>query len=643
MAISSVNLTRVSFNQQTNTLLDSIRRSSLQLLTDQTSISTGLKFSTASEDPAGAAKVLSLEGTLSRQDQIVENLQHASSMLDAADAAIVEIHDLVTEAYTLASQNVGTLASAEEREAAAELVADIVEQLVAVGNREFNGSYIFAGRDTQNVPFEAVFGGVAYIGDTGDVLAQVATSDEEPINLSGDVLFGALSSQVAGSVDLSPVLSDSTRLEDVVGSRGETVERGQIRISNATAGRSVIVDLTTADTLGDVVDLINDTASTLVTAVLGDDGITLTPIGGAITVKEVGAAHTAGDLGVLTTAETAAAITGDDLHRRVTRTTLIDDLVGGTGVDLTGGLIINNGSATATIDLSDATTVQDVLNAINNSGMYVRAQINSDGTGIDVINKVSGTTLSITENGGTTAAELGLRTLDLTTPLSGLNFGQGVETVAGEDDIRITAKDGSTVDVNLDDAETIGDVIAAINTAATDAGVSVTASLSDTDNGIKIVDATAGAGTLTVSRMNMSYALDDLGLNGAAEGPDGELIGDDVNTARTDGVLTALIDLERALRADSDQEITAAAERVNNFADEINRVHGVVGARAQAMQGRLEQTEDAAVATEQLLSEVRDLDYTEAVTRFQQAQMALQATLMAGSQSLNLSLLSFLG
>ena len=108
-------------------------------------------------------------------------------------------------------------------------------------------------------------------------------------------------------------------------------------------------------------------------------------------------------------------------------------------------------------------------------------------------------------------------------------------------------------------------------------------------------------------------------------------------------MLTSLIDLERALRADDEQGITEAGERVYAFIDEVNRVQGVVGARAKAMQARQATNEAAVFATQQLLSELRDLDYAEAATRFQLAQTALQATLAAGSQSLNLSLLDYLG
>jgi flagellin-like hook-associated protein FlgL len=52
--------------------------------------------------------------------------------------------------------------------------------------------------------------------------------------------------------------------------------------------------------------------------------------------------------------------------------------------------------------------------------------------------------------------------------------------------------------------------------------------------------------------------------------------------------------------------------------------------------------EDAAATTQIFLSQVRDLDYAEAVTRLQVAQTQLQANMQTGSILLNLSLLDFL-
>ena len=85
-----------------------------------------------------------------------------------------------------------------------------------------------------------------------------------------------------------------------------------------------------------------------------------------------------------------------------------------------------------------------------------------------------------------------------------------------------------------------------------------------------------------------------------------------------------------------------AAERVDSFSQEVNRIHGIVGARSQAMRTNLQLREQTADSTKVFLSEVQDLDYPEAVTQMQALTTQLQASLTASSRVLNLSLLDYL-
>jgi flagellin-like hook-associated protein FlgL len=48
------------------------------------------------------------------------------------------------------------------------------------------------------------------------------------------------------------------------------------------------------------------------------------------------------------------------------------------------------------------------------------------------------------------------------------------------------------------------------------------------------------------------------------------------------------------------------------------------------------------VATQSLLSQLADTDFTQTVTKFQTLQNALQATLQTSAMTMNLSLLDFL-
>lgn len=645
MAINPVNVSRVSQSLRTDFALENFRRTQLDLFREQNRIATGRRFVAASEDPVAATRALDLSQALARNVQFEKNLTHADAMLASADSALVEVNDLLIQANTLASQNISNLTSAEERSAVAELVAGIRVQLQTVGNRQVNGRYIFGGRATTSPPFVDALGGIGYVGDTRELVTAISEDFTTPLTVPGHVLFGALSAHIASNVDLSPRLTESTRLEDVAGATNSGIRRGQLVFNEPGEVGAFTADLSGANTIGDVIARINQAAEAAgsgLRASIGDYGLIVTPGSRPVSIHDTSTGLIASDLGILTRTPTTNIVMGASLQPRLTRLTPVSALAGGGNLDLSSGLQITNGGRTVTVDLSEAQTVQDVLNRINNSGLYVSAQINEAGTGIDVFNQVSGTSLSIGENGGTTAGDLGIRTLDRVTPVDRLNGGRGLNLDPEADDLRIVTADGTELSINLDGVETLGDVIELINASSTTAGAPVRASLSTTGNGIVLTDSSGGSGTLQVISLNQSTAAQDLGLTTLTQGENNERVGADPNPVRTVGVLTALIDLEAALRSDDTRLIGFAGQRLDEIVEEVTRTHGVIGARSQSMRQKLNQVEQAVTSTTVLLSEIQDIDYAEAITKLQAASTQLQASLQTNALLLNLSLLDFL-
>jgi len=647
MAVNPITFTRVSHNLQTLSLLDSLRRNAMALFAEQNRMASGNRLNAPSDDPVLAAQALNLTQILDRQDQILANIRHADSFLSATDNAMTEISDLLTEAKTIAADMVNSVVRADERESQAELISGIIDQLIAVGNRAYNGVQLFAGRATTTPPFERRYGGVIYVGDLGDLTTNIGGAAPATINLTGDALFGMTTGRVRGYRDLEPVATAQTRLVDLKGATELGVRKGLLRVLENGGLNDFQVDLTTADTLGDVADAItaaSAAAGATVTASVVGGRLVLSSGGGFdLEVRETDNGTVAADLGILKTAPAGSDILGDNPHARITSTTLIADLAGGAGIALTDPVRITNGELSVELDLSGAVTVQDLINQIDTAGVGVRAVINEAANGLDVINLISGVELRITEvGGGSSADNLGLRTLHADLELAQLNHGRGVETAGGPADFRIVSRDGKTVDVSVAGAVTVQDVLDLINAAAVSAGAAITASLNPDGPGIRIDDASGGGGLLQVQRLNGSYAIDDLGLNKTAPAGQDYLISDDVAGVRAASVFSALLDLEAALRADDTRAINLAGQELEGWAPQMARLRGIVGARSKAMRDRLTFTEDAVEATRVLLSEVKDLDYTEAVTKFQQAQTALQANLLTGSRMLNISLLDFL-
>ncbi len=94
-----------------------------------------------------------------------------------------------------------------------------------------------------------------------------------------------------------------------------------------------------------------------------------------------------------------------------------------------GMQIVNNGKE-QTVDFSTANNLGDVLNILNGSGAGVIAEINQFKNGINLCSNVSGCDFEVGENGGITASQFGVRSMNDLTPLSNLNYGQGVSIAA---------------------------------------------------------------------------------------------------------------------------------------------------------------------------------------------------------------------
>lgn len=647
MAVTAISLSRVSHNLQTISMLESLRSNTLSLFLQQNRLSSGSKINAPSEDPVTAFRAMQMSEILESQDQILRNISHADSILSATDNAIGEISGLLTDAHNISLTMVNSTASSEERQSEAQIILSIIDQLVTVGNRKYRDIQLFGGQRTQTVPFTQDYGVAEYRGDTGSLFAHVDVNQDPAINLTGAALFGALSSGVSGWVDLNPAVEADTRLADMGGVTGNGIQLGTIRMALSSPAVTFTVDLSSADTAGDVVTMVNEAAARAgltvgpgadfnMTFNAASNGYQIDVGAGTITVDDMGKGVTSRDLGIR---GTGAGIVGQDLNTKVTPMTRVSALFGGAGAIL-GTIRIQNGHLSADVDLSGSSTIQEILNRINTAGVEVRAQINAAGTGIDVLNPVSGFQMKISEVGGDTAELLGIRSLHGGTLLSELNQGRGVPVLEGRDDMTIQAKDGSSFNVSLSGSRTIQDVLDRINAAAAAAGVAVVADLADVGNGIRITDNTGGAGNLAIVRANMSYAIDALGLSQSTTG--NVITGSDVNGKVPDSVFTALRELYDGLMTDDTLKISNASARLEGFMRTATRLQGAVGARSRAMTTRQQLTEDAVVATQALLSEIKDLDYTEAITKFQQAQTALQANLLTGAKLMQISLLDYL-
>jgi flagellin-like hook-associated protein FlgL len=506
MSTVPLNIARVSSQLQGRLLLGTIQTNQLDLLKVQTQLSTQQKLNRASDDPAAALGIESLRRQIATNDNFSANLNFVSGFLAQSDATLGAVSDLVIEAQSIASSQLGASSTPDERAAQAQVVNAMLQQALDLANRRYQNQAIVAGQNGTIDPFISVGGGYQYQGTSSPQGILTPTGGNIPYTLSGDDAFGAVSSQVIGYRDISPALTPATRLSDLGGATLKGVTPGPITL---TAGATTVTaDLSNAATINDVLTILNDAfASAGSDASVAISGNTLALTGDStqtLTLADTQSGTTAADLGIASTLAPAAAFASPSLSPRITSTTPIAALNNGAGID-PAGIILSNGTTTATISLAGPpplVTVEDLLNAINHSGTHVRAQIKSDGTGINLFNPLSGTTLRIGENGGNTADQLGIRSLNLATNLANFNNATGITPIANtlrgpSGQILVTTASGTTFKVAVDGVATPSQLIAAINGAT--GNTTVTAALNPAGNGITLTDTSGGAGNLTVA------------------------------------------------------------------------------------------------------------------------------------------------
>lgn len=319
--------------------------------------------------------------------------------------------------------------------------------------------------------------------------------------------------------------------------------------SGAADLRITLTDDTTLDitldgavNLGQVVSKINDDTNNAgrVTASLVSGRLQLTDNSGgggssALAVEDINSSSVVRSLGLDATAS-GTTLTGNRLIAGL-NSTLLRNTRAGAGIDQLGQVsLTDRAGRTATIDLTAAESLDEVLHAINTAtdgggdALSLKAKLDARGTGLSIVDSSGATTsnLIIADVGGSTlATQLGIATDAATTLVSSgslntryVSQSTQLDTYAPDGDgvqqgsFQITDSLGSstTIDVTTS-VKTIGDVIKRINSAA---GVNVLASLNETGDGFVITDQAGGAGTLSIADVGATTTAADLRIVGEA-------------------------------------------------------------------------------------------------------------------------------
>ena len=619
-----------------------------QLNTVEQQVETGQQLFTPGQNPTATAIVLPLQQQLATQTQYQANLTTDASLLQNTGSALQNVSSAISQANSLLLSGLGTTSTSTDNQALAAQVESIIQGLVSTANSSFDGQYLFGGSVTQNPPFTVLASGeIRYNGDSASINSNFDSGLVASNNVSGITAFGAISTPVGSDVD--PALTPQTDLSDLNNGQGVSPGSIQVTVDSGSTPETETVNLSQAKTIGDVQELIENafppgTLSVGIVSGVPQDALQITPASGTVAISDIDGGQTAADLGIASAATTSIA--GSDLNPQLTLETPLSALNGGAGVDMTDGITIDDGPTQTTVNISSDVTVQDLFNTLTAADPNLDVGINAAGNGLAISTRLSGVDFSIGENGGTTATELGIRTMTGTTLLSSLNLGQGVPLSTTDSngnpvtpEITIDLRDGSSVNVNLAGATTVQDVLNDVN--AVQPGV-LTASLNSVGNGISITDNDGSStGPLTVETNAISTALGIAGTQSSTD-PTQPLVGTDVNPIQANGIFNLLTQLQSALSTSNNTELSRLQPLLQQELNNFGVVQANVGSQQQMISGLQSELTTQQTNVQSALSDQMNVNMASALTQLTQLQTSLQATLQTTASTMQMSIYNYL-
>lgn len=187
----------LSYDAYVNDLLR--RQESIYKINRQ--IATGHKVNSASDDPSSAHKILTSKSLLSSLEQYDRNADFGLSALSFTETALDRAKNAVIRLQELAVSAASGLSNPDTRNFIKGEVDNLRQELIHIGNSNFEGRYVFSGYQTDTAAFDAAG---TFMGDTNVQSVKISTSGiiQTGVN-GGDVFRGA-----AGGIDILQTVAD---------------------------------------------------------------------------------------------------------------------------------------------------------------------------------------------------------------------------------------------------------------------------------------------------------------------------------------------------------------------------------------------------------------------------------------------------
>lgn len=329
-----------------------------------------------------------------------------------------------------------------------------------------------------------------------------------------------------------------------------------------------------------------------------------------------------------------------DLDPAVSTITKFQDLFGGRGV--VGGQfrITDSNGVSVDIDASAATSVGQVIDAINNAGTGIIASISTDGKSVVLNDTGGGTNLEVRDlYGGTLTAGLGIAGTSATSTVTGFDLDPAVTEDTpiallfgrngigpGQWTIRNNSKDAErTAVIDPSQASTVGDLLDMIDGATTSDGVGLGLH-AFVDGASLTIESTRLHTTLSISDTGGASAL-SLGVRGTGDSRD---------------LFRLIEDAAGAVEARDHDAMNRVLGQLTKAVENTAGIRGSYGARSRQVINLAQSLENQTVDLTIRLADLEDVDLARAALELTKAETVYNASLAMGTKLFERNLFDFI-
>lgn len=197
---------RISNSMLTDNFLNNLNKNLEKMVKLQTQLATGKRITKLSDDPMGTIQSMNVRVKINRIEQYKKNIDSAQSWISLSESAVLELNEVVKSAYESAVSSSNDYMTASDKRATAELIGQLRDHIVTVGNSKAGDKFVFSGFNSESLPFKIneATGAIEYNGlDMSNALDpaliaegaqiieyEIAYNTTSQISISGTELLG---------------------------------------------------------------------------------------------------------------------------------------------------------------------------------------------------------------------------------------------------------------------------------------------------------------------------------------------------------------------------------------------------------------------------------------------------------------------